>query len=72
MGEAIAKPRLPVAFLGETEERESQFQQITPLYLIRNDKYEGCENSIALNVIRLYLNRIRYEMESQCSFCRVT
>ena len=38
--------------------------------LIKDDKYEGWENLIALNVIRLYLNRIWYEMGSQCSICR--
>ena len=33
--------------------------------LIKDYKYEGWENLIALNVIRLYLNRIQYEMGSQ-------
>ena len=60
----------PTAFLGRTEERESRFPRVRLLGLIKDDKYEGWENLIALNVIRLYLNRIRYEMGSQCSFCR--
>ena len=67
MGEAIAKPRLPMAFLGRTEERESRFPRVRLLGLIKDDKYEGWENLIALNVIRLYLNRIQYEMGSQCA-----
>ena len=70
MGEAIAKPRLPLAFLGRTEERERRFPRVRLLDLIKDDKYEGWENLIALNVIRLYWNRICYEMGSQCSFCR--
>ena len=70
MGEAIAKPRLPMAFLGGTEERESRFPRVRLVGLIKDDKYEGWENLIALNVIRLYLNRIQYEMGSQCSFCK--
>ena len=68
MGEAIAKPRLPMAFLGRTEERESRFPRVRLLVLIKDDKSVGLENSIALNVIRLYLNRIRYVMGSQGSF----
>ena len=39
--EAIAKPGLPMAFLGRTEERESQFPQVRLLGLIKDDKYEG-------------------------------
>ena len=70
MGEAIAKPHLPMAFLGRAEERKSRFPRVRLLGLIKDDKYEGWENLIALNVIRLYLNRIRYGMGSQCSFCR--
>ena len=38
--------------------------------MIKDDKYVGWENLIVLNVIRLYLNEIHYEMGSQCSFCR--
>ena len=67
MGEAIAKLCLPMAFLGQTKERESRFPQVRLLDLIKDYKYE---NLIALNVIRLHLNRIQYEMGSQCSFCR--
>ena len=70
MGEAIAKPRQPMAFLGRTEERESRYPRVRLLDLIKGYKYVGWENLIALNVIRLYLNRIQYEMGSQCSFCR--
>ena len=44
--------------------------EVRLLVLIKDDKYVGWENLIVLNVIRLYLNRIRYEMGSQCSFCR--
>ena len=38
------------------------------MVLIKDDKYVGLENLIALNVMRLYLNKILYEMGSQCSF----
>ena len=65
MGQAIAKPRLPMAFLRQTEERNSQFPL---LVLIKDDKYVGWENLIALKVIRLYLNNVRCEMGSQFSF----
>ena len=65
VGEDIAKPRLQVAFLGRTEERESRLPRVRLLVLIKDDNYVGWENLIALNVIRLYLNRIRYEMGSQ-------
>ena len=68
VGEAIAKPHLQMAFLGQTEERESQFSRVRLLVLIKDDKYVARENLIVLNVIRLYLNRIQYEMGSQCSF----
>ena len=70
VGEAIAKLHLPLAFLGRTEERESRFPQVRLLVLIKVDNRVGWEKFIALNVIRLYLNKIRYEMRSQCSFCR--
>ena len=30
----------------------------------------GWKNLIALNVIKLYLNKIQSEMGNQCSFCR--
>ena len=55
MGEAIVKPSLPMAFLGQTEERESRFPQIRLLGLIKDDKYEDWGNLISLNVIRLYI-----------------
>ena len=70
MGEAIAKPRLPMAVLGRSEERESRFPRVRLLVLNEDDKYVGWEKLIVLNIIRLYLNRIRYEMGSKCSFCR--
>ena len=57
-----------MAFLGRTE--EIRFPRVRLLDLIKDDKYAGWENLIALKVIRLYLNRIRYEMGSPCSFCR--
>ena len=62
MGEAIAKHLLPMAFLGQTEERDSLFPRVRPLVLIKDDKY------LALKVIRLYLNKMQYVMGSQCSF----
>ena len=68
MGETIAKPHQPIAFLGQTEERDSRFPRERPLVLIKDDKYVGWENLMALKVIILYLNKIRYERESQCSF----
>ena len=37
--------------------------------LIKDDKYVVWENLIALKVIRLYLNKIWYEMGSQYRFC---
>ena len=57
-----------MAFLGQTEEKEIRFPRVRLLDLIEDDKYASWENLIALNVIRLYLNRIQYEMERQCSF----
>ena len=39
--------------------------------LIKDDRYVGLENLIALNVKRLYLNKIWYEMGSQCSFLQI-
>ena len=51
MGEAIAKPCLPMAFLGRIEERESRFPRVRLLVLIKDDKYVGWENLIVLNVI---------------------
>ena len=61
--EGIAKPRLPMAFLGGTEERDSQFPQVGLLVLIKDNKYVGWENLMALKVFRLYLNKMRYVME---------
>ena len=42
----IKKPRLPMAFLGQIEERDSNFT----LFFIKDDKYVGLENLMALNV----------------------
>ena len=39
MGKAIVKPRLPMAFLGQTEERDSRFPWMRLLVLIKDDKY---------------------------------
>ena len=55
MGEAIAKPRLPMVFLRRTEKRESQFPRVRLLDLIKDDKYVGWENLIALNVASVVL-----------------
>ena len=68
VGEAIAKPRLPMAFLGQAEGRDSLFPQVWLLVLIKDEKYVGWENLMALNVIRLYLNKMQYVIGSQCSF----
>ena len=68
MGEVIAKHRLPMAFLGPTEGRDSRFPQVRLLVLIKDDKYVGWENLMALKVIRLYLNKMWYVIGSQCSF----
>ena len=46
-----------MTFLGQTEERDSRFPQVRLLVLIKDDKYIGWENLMALKVIRLYLNR---------------
>ena len=58
MREATAKSHLPMAFLGQTEERDRQFPQVRLLILIQDDKYVGWENLMALNVMRLYINKI--------------
>ena len=68
MGETFAKPHLPMAFLGQTEERDSRFPGVRLLVLIKDDKYVGWQNLMALKAIRLYLNKIMYEIGSQCSF----
>ena len=57
-----------MAFLGQTEERDSRFPEVRLLVLIKDDKYVGWENLSVLRVMRLYLNKIWYEMGSQCSF----
>ena len=54
--EAIANPPLSMAFLGQTEERDSRFPRVRLLVLIKDDKYMGWQNLMALKVIRLYLN----------------
>ena len=65
MGEAIAKPCLPMAFLGQTEERDSRFPRVRLLVMIKDDKYVGWENLMALKVIRLYLNKMQCVIVSQ-------
>ena len=54
----MAEPRLPMAFLGQTEERDRRFSQVRLLVLIKDDKYVGWENLMALKVIRLYFNKM--------------
>ena len=49
---------IQLAFLGQTKERESRFPRVRLLGLIKDDKYDGWENLIALNIIKSYLNRI--------------
>ena len=68
VGEAIAKLHLPMAFLGQTEERDSQFPQVRLLVSIKDDKYVGWENLMDLKVIRLYINKMWYIIGSQCNF----
>ena len=55
MGEAIAKLHLPMAFLGQTEERDSRFPPVRLLVLIKDDKYVDWENLMAMKVFSLYL-----------------
>ena len=64
VGEAIAKPLLPIGFLGRTEERKRRFPRVRLPVLTKDDKHVGWENLTVFNVIRLYLNRIQYEMGS--------
>ena len=45
VGDAIAKHCLPMAFLGQTEERDSQLPRVRLLVLIRDVKYVGCIES---------------------------
>ena len=40
------------------------------MVLIKDDKYVSWENLIVLNVIRLYLNRIRYEIGNNVVFIK--
>ena len=68
VGEAIEKPQLPMASLGQTEERYSRFPGVRLLVLIKDHKYVGWENLMALKVIRLYLNNMQYVIGSQGSF----
>ena len=56
MGEATAKPRLLMAVLGQAEERDSCFTSVKLLVLIKDVGWE--------NIMRLYLNKMRYEMGS--------
>ena len=43
MREAIAKPHLPMAFLGQIEKRESQFPPVKLQVLIKDDRYVSFE-----------------------------
>ena len=54
-----------MAFLGQTEERDSRFPRVRLLFLIKDDKYVGWENLMDLKVIRLYLNKTLYVIGSQ-------
>ena len=67
---ANGKTRLPMAFLGQTEERDSRFPRVRLLVLIKDDKYISWEKFMALKVTILYLNKKLYDMRSQCSFLR--
>ena len=53
MGEAIAKPGLPMALLGQTEKRDGRFPRVRLLVLIKDDRYVGWESLVALNEMRL-------------------
>ena len=57
MGEAVAKPHLPMAFLGQTGERDSRFLWVRILVLIKDDKYVGWENLMTMDVMRLYFRQ---------------
>ena len=57
-----------MAFLGQTEERDSRFPPVRLLVLIKADQYVGWENLMVLKVNRLYLNKMWYVLGSQCSF----
>ena len=68
MGKAIANPLLPMAFLGQTEERDSLFLRVRLLVLIKDDKFVGWENLMALKVKSLHLNKMRYVMGASVVF----
>ena len=53
-GTAVAKPCLPLVFLGWTEETGDQFPNVRLLDLIRG-KVGGWERFMALKLRRLYL-----------------
>ena len=53
LGVDIAKPCLPMAFLGRTEERESQFPRVRLLVMIKDDKYVGWENLNAYEIFEM-------------------
>ena len=55
-------------FNGQTEERDSRFPRVRLLVLIKDEKYVGWENLMALKVIRLYLYKMRDVIRRQCSF----
>ena len=58
-GKAVAKPRLPMAFLGQTEDTDNLFPSVTFLLdLIMDDNYGDGERFMALKLTRLYLKRI--------------
>ena len=57
-----------MVFLEQTDEKDSQFYCMRLLALIKDDKYADWEKLMALNVMKLYLNKIQNKMESQGSF----
>ena len=48
VGEATAKPCLPMAFLGQTGERDTLFPRVRLPVLIKDDKHVDSENLLAL------------------------
>ena len=48
-----AKPRLQMAFLGQTEERASRFPGVGLLVLIMDHRYAGWESVMALNLAEI-------------------
>ena len=49
-GMAVAKPRLPMTFLGWTDENDSLFALVRELDLIKDDKERGWETFFPLKI----------------------